>query len=193
MLTKFPPYFLCIFFFDIYTTSRYCSNDHVNSSTKLGFPGEESLVYLSLYSQHIELNKCLLNFEAWDNGKKKKTPHHIKNTQLSGLWTFPCGSDGKESACNEGDLCLICGLGRSPGGGHDNHSSSLAWRIPWTEELGGLQSMGSQRVGHDWATKETKNQSTHPLVQVLTSVTLFYLSIIFLSISLLVSYVTLTE
>ena len=29
------------------------------------------------------------------------------------------------------------------------HSSILAWRIPWTEELGGLQSMGSQRVGHD--------------------------------------------
>ena len=29
------------------------------------------------------------------------------------------------------------------------HSSILAWRIPWMEELGGLQSMGSQRVGHD--------------------------------------------
>ena len=32
------------------------------------------------------------------------------------------------------------------------HSSILAWRIPWTEEPGGLQSMGSQRVGRDWAT-----------------------------------------
>ena len=32
------------------------------------------------------------------------------------------------------------------------HSSILAWRIPWTDEPGGLQSMGSQRVGHDWAT-----------------------------------------
>ena len=32
------------------------------------------------------------------------------------------------------------------------HSSILAWKIPWTEEPGGLQSMGSQRVGHDWAT-----------------------------------------
>ena len=29
------------------------------------------------------------------------------------------------------------------------HSSTLAWRIPWTEELGGLESMGLQRVGHD--------------------------------------------
>ena len=32
------------------------------------------------------------------------------------------------------------------------HSSTLAWKIPWTEEPGELQSMGSQRVGHDWAT-----------------------------------------
>ena len=32
------------------------------------------------------------------------------------------------------------------------HSSILAWKIPWTEEPGGLQSMGLQRVGHDWAT-----------------------------------------
>ena len=32
------------------------------------------------------------------------------------------------------------------------HSSTLAWKIPWTEDPGGLQSMGLQRVGHDWAT-----------------------------------------
>ena len=32
------------------------------------------------------------------------------------------------------------------------HSSTLAWRIPWTEEPGGLRSMGSRRVGHDWTT-----------------------------------------
>ena len=35
--------------------------------------------------------------------------------------------------------------------GMATHSSILAWRIPWTEEPGGLQSMGSQRVRHDWA------------------------------------------
>ena len=33
------------------------------------------------------------------------------------------------------------------------HSSILAWKIPWTEEPGGLQSMGSQRVGHDCVTE----------------------------------------
>ena len=36
--------------------------------------------------------------------------------------------------------------------GKATHSSVLAWRIPWAEEPGRLQSMGSQRVGHDWAT-----------------------------------------
>ena len=34
------------------------------------------------------------------------------------------------------------------------HSSILAWKIPWAEEPGGLESMGSQRVGHDWATEQ---------------------------------------
>ena len=34
------------------------------------------------------------------------------------------------------------------------HSSVLAWDIPWTQEPGGLQAMGSQRVGHDLATKQ---------------------------------------
>ena len=59
------------------------------------------------------------------------------------------GSEGKEFAWKAGDPGSIPGLGRSPGGGHGNHSSILAWRIPWTEEPGGLQSMGLQRVRHD--------------------------------------------
>ena len=39
-----------------------------------------------------------------------------------------------------------------PEEGMATHSSILAWRIPWTEEPGGPQSTGSQRVGHDWLT-----------------------------------------
>ena len=38
------------------------------------------------------------------------------------------------------------------------HSSILAWEIPWTEEPGGLQSMGSQRVGHSLVTKQKQQQ-----------------------------------
>ena len=43
-----------------------------------------------------------------------------------------------------GDASLISGPGGSPGGRHGNPLSTLAWRIPWTEEPGGLQSMGLQ-------------------------------------------------
>ena len=45
---------------------------------------------------------------------------------------FPCGSAGKESAFNAGDLGSIPGLGRSPEKRKAAHSSILAWRIPWT-------------------------------------------------------------
>ena len=40
------------------------------------------------------------------------------------------------------------------------HSSILAWKIPWTEEPGGLQSMGSQRVEHDGCTHTTHHSSS---------------------------------
>ena len=65
---------------------------------------------------------------------------------------FPGGSDDKVSAYNAGDLGSIPRLERSPGEGNGNHSSILAWKIPWTEELRRLRSMGLQRVGHDWMT-----------------------------------------
>ena len=65
---------------------------------------------------------------------------HLKLTQCY----FPGGSDSKAS-------CLQCGRP-----GFDplekemaTHSSTLAWKIPWTEKHGGLQSMGLQRAGHD--------------------------------------------
>ena len=50
-----------------------------------------------------------------------------------------------------GDLGLIPGLGRSPGGGHGNPLTGvfLLGESPWTEVPGGLQSMGSQSIGHD--------------------------------------------
>ena len=55
-----------------------------------------------------------------------------------GSVSFPGGSNGQESACNVGDLGSIPGSGRSPGE-EETHSSILAWKIPWTEEPGGLQ------------------------------------------------------
>ena len=50
-----------------------------------------------------------------------------------------------------GNTSLIYGSGRSPGEEMATHSSILAWKIPYTEEPGGLQSMGLQRDGYDSA------------------------------------------
>ena len=69
--------------------------------------------------------------------------------------------------------------------GMATHSSILAWRIPWTEEAAGLQSMGSQRVGHNW-------QLTLPLTlqQLLSlfSLSLFQFSLSFSFESLMASF-----
>ena len=70
-------------------------------------------------------------------------------------WGFPGGTSGKEPSCQ----CRSHRRhGFDPWVGNDpleegmaTHSSILAWRIPRTEKPGGLQSIGSQRVGHDWS------------------------------------------
>ena len=67
---------------------------------------------------------------------------------------FPGGSVVKNLPANAGDMGSIPGWRRSSGGGNANHSSILAWKIPWTEKPGGLQSTESQRTGHDLATKQ---------------------------------------
>jgi len=75
---------------------------------------------------------------------------------------FPSGSVVKNPPANARQ-CSSWGL-RSLGWGDPlekdmaTHSSILAWKIPWTEDPGGLQSMGQQRVGHDLAT-ESMNDS----------------------------------
>ena len=70
--------------------------------------------------------------------------YHIIGISFPGV--FPGGSDGKESTCNAGDPGSIPGSGRSPGEGNSYPPPYLAWKIPWTEEPGGLL---SQRVRHD--------------------------------------------
>ena len=63
---------------------------------------------------------------------------------------FPGDSDGKESACNAGDLGSIPELGRSPGGGQGNPLQySWSGESTCTEEAGRKQSMELQRVRHD--------------------------------------------
>ena len=61
---------------------------------------------------------------------------------------FPVGSAVENPPDDEGDAGLIPGWGRYLKKEMAAHSSTLAWRIPWPGEPGGLQSMGFQRVGH---------------------------------------------
>ena len=71
---------------------------------------------------------------------------------------FPGGSVVKDLpaiAEDTGDKDSIPGWGRSPGGGKDDHCSILVWKIPCTEEPGGLQSMEWQRFGQDLVTQHS--------------------------------------
>ena len=87
---------------------------------------------------------------------------------MSSRWGFPGSSDGKESACNAGDLGLIPGSGRQEDPlekGLATHSSIPAWEIPWTEEPGGLWP--------PWGCKEADTTEWLTLSsQILTHVTL---------------------
>ena len=85
--------------------------------------------------------KCACTGRGWGMGSRRPFKLYFSLASLV-VQTV------EESACNVGYSGSIPGLGRSPGKGIHSHSSILAWKIPWTEEPGGLQSMGSQRVRH---------------------------------------------
>ena len=62
----------------------------------------------------------------------------------------------QSTPATERDMGLILSSGRSPEKKMATHSNVLAWEIPWTEDPGGLHSMGSQRVRHNLATEHTR-------------------------------------
>ena len=71
---------------------------------------------------------------------------------------FPNGSVGKESTCNArdtGDSRWILSLGRSAGGRNGDPLEHFAWKIPWTEKPGGLQSKSHKELD-DWKIKQTQ-------------------------------------
>ena len=90
---------------------------------------------------------CKILKKSLKKKKKKQLGKVFRENPFS--TQLPCGSDGKESSCNAGDMGSIPGLGDSLEKEMATHSSILAWKIPWTEESGRLQLMGLHRVSHD--------------------------------------------
>ena len=100
-------------------------------------------------------------FEEWE----MSLPHAISRTLdilspfPSVCWAFEISSQRQASAKCEADKAgpsvSLWEKAVAP------HSSTLAWKIPWTEEPGRLQSMGSLRVGHDWATSLSLSTLMH--------------------------------
>ena len=130
------------------------------------FPSLDSFIYFSNLTAVARTSKTTLNksgrsclFPDLRGNALSFSP--LRMTFAEGLWNlvfimliwgFTGGSEGKGSACNAGDLGSIPGSGRSVEKEMATHSSILVWKISWIEEPGGLQSMGSQRVRHNWVT-----------------------------------------
>ena len=79
---------------------------------------------------------------------------------------FSGGSDGKESLWNAGDQVQSLGWEDPLEKGMATHSSILAWKMPWTEEPGELQSMKSQRIRHDWETNTHRIEGAELITSV---------------------------
>ena len=116
---------------------------------KLSYNIEELYISFSFWASALAkqtLASILLTYGVFSLHGWKEKSHHLN------ISCFPVGSGGKESACNAGDWVRSLGWEDPLEEGMATHSSILAWRIPWTEEPGGLQSVQLWRVGHDWAT-----------------------------------------
>ena len=101
-----------------------------------------TLPRLSLPGGMCSLLALHLSWDAGSSSSQQLTVH------LRASWVPLAVKYPLDNAADLRDTGSITGLGRSPGGGMAPHSIILAWRIPWTEEPGRLQSMGLQRVRH---------------------------------------------
>ena len=128
-----------------------------------GLKNEKSQSTILDINQHYEPNlfHCDNVLCAPSSSGKGFCLYRLLPPSLSGI-RFPVS--GRESACNAGDMGSTLRSGRSPQKEMVTCSSILAWGIPWTKNPGGLQSMGSQRVGHDLATEQQQKTAAQPVI-----------------------------
>ena len=150
--------------------------------TKWHLPKNTRLIYHSKNSVRIILHSNRIKYKTlWLCCSVTKLclalqPHELQHAglpcpgefaQTHVHWAhdgFPHGPNDKQSACSAGDWVQSLGWEEPLGKGAASHSSILAWRITWTEEPGGLQCMGLQRVEKDWVT----NTFTFPVIIMAT-------------------------
>ena len=115
----------------------------------LGFSRQEHWSRLPFPSPMHESEKWKWSHSVMCNSQR---PHELQPTRLLRPWDFPGKSTGVGCQCLFLIQSIVISNNRKSEKAMATHSSTLAWKLPWTEEPGGLQSMGSLRVGHDWAT-----------------------------------------
>ena len=106
------------------------------------------LLHIFLFKENIILNVLLSIFK--ENPRDNLNLYSSRLSQATDNNGFPGGARGKESTCQcKRSKRLVWSLGREDPleKGLATHSCNLAWRIPWTEEPEGLQSIASQGVG----------------------------------------------
>ena len=114
----------------------------------LHYTERELYINITLYSEMIQgleewLSKMILS--QWG-----ELGHSLRRMSLREREVMVLGVKDPPASAGDGrGTGSVPGSGRSLGGGHGNPLQYFAWRIPWTEEPGGLWSTGLQRIGHD--------------------------------------------
>ena len=122
---------------DEYFWQKNIYTNHLTSLFPL-FPPSALCLYFSFLSLPHIFTECPLETSSYKTSPGKPSDFFILNSVI-----FPGGSDGKASACNVGDWVQSLGWEDPLEKAMAFHSSTLAWKIPWTEEPGRLQFMGS--------------------------------------------------
>ena len=140
-------------FLYLYNIMSSANRDRFTSFFLIWRPFYSYLIALAR-SPNAVLNKSgnsghLVLFQILEEIFQLFTIEYYVNCGLITYRGLPWCSDGKESACSAGDSGLILSREDPLEEGMAAHSSTLSWRIPRTEEPGGLQFMGSQRVEHN--------------------------------------------